>query len=52
LRKLWNAPTIATAQANLKALVAQYHEKHPHLSEWLENNVPEGLNAFALPERY
>ena len=52
LRNVWNAPNIATAQANLNALVKQYQEKHPHLSEWLENNVPEGLNAFALPERH
>ena len=52
LRNVWNAPNIATAQANLKALVTHYHEQHPHLSEWLENNVPEGLNAFALPERH
>lgn len=52
LRAIWNAPNIATAEANLKALVTQYQEKHPHLSEWLENNVPEGLNAFALPDRH
>ena len=52
LRNVWSAPNIATAQINLKALVKQYQEKHPHLSEWLENNVPEGLNAFALPNRH
>lgn len=52
LRTVWNAPNIVTAQANLKALVVQYEEKHLHLSEWLENNVPEGLNAFALPDRH
>jgi transposase-like protein len=51
LRAIWNAPDSATAQANLKALVNQYQEKHPHLAQWLENNVPEGLNAFALPEQ-
>ena len=52
LRNVWNAPNLATAEANLKALVKQYQEKHPHLADWLENNVPEGLNAFALPERH
>ncbi len=52
LRSVWNAPNMVAAQANLKALVSQYQEKHPHLADWLENNVPEGLNAFALPDRH
>ncbi len=52
LRSIWNAPNITTAQANLKALVSQYQEKYSHLAEWLEDNVAEGLNAFALPERH
>jgi len=49
LRSVWNALDLAAAEVNLKALVAQYQEKHPHLAQWLEDNVPEGLNAFALP---
>ena len=52
LRNVWNAPNIAAAQANLKMLVSQYQETHPHLADWLENNVPEGLNAFTMPERH
>ncbi len=52
LRTVWNAPNIETAQDNLKALVAKYEKQHPHLAEWLENNVPEGFNAFTLPERH
>ncbi|MFT6155113.1 MAG: putative transposase, partial [Neolewinella sp.] len=52
LRSVCNAPNRATAEANLKTLVGQYQEKHPHLADWLENNVPEGLNALALPDRH
>ncbi len=52
LRNVWNAPNKIIAEGNLKVLMEQYNEKHPHLSEWLENNVPEGLNVFALPERH
>ncbi len=52
LRSVWNAPNMAAAQVNLKVLVSQYQEKHAHLAQWLENNVPEGLNVFALPDRH
>ncbi len=52
LRSVWNAPNRAAAQVNLKVLVSQYQEKHAHLAQWLENNVPEGLNVFALPDRH
>ena len=52
LRSIWNASNMATAQANLQRLVDQYQEKHPHLADWLENNVPQGLNVFALPDRH
>ena len=52
LRSIWNASNMTTAQANLQRLVDQYQEKHPHLADWLENNVPQGLNVFALPDRH
>jgi transposase-like protein len=52
LRSVWNAPNRIVAEANLTVLVGQYQEKHPHLAQWLENNVPEGLNAFALPDNH
>ena len=52
LRSVWNAPNLAVAEDNLKTLVNQYQEKYAHLAQWLENNVPEGLNAFALPDRH
>jgi putative transposase len=39
LRSVWNAPNRATAEANLKALVGQYQEKHSHLADWLEQRA-------------
>ena len=50
LRRVWNAPTLADAEAELKRLVAAYTEAAPDLAAWLEANVPEGLAAFSLPE--
>ncbi|MFT7659830.1 MAG: putative transposase, partial [Gammaproteobacteria bacterium] len=51
-KAIHHAPNRTTAEANLKTLVSQHQEKHPHLADWLENNVPEGLNALALPDRH
>ena len=50
LRRVWNAPTLADAEAELGRLVASYAAAAPDLAAWLEANVPEGLAAFTLPE--
>lgn len=52
LRAVWNAPELQEAQAALDALVASYQDKHPAFADWLENNIPEGLAVFALPEAH
>ena len=30
--------------------MASYRDKHQNFADWLENNVPEGLAVFTLPE--
>jgi transposase-like protein len=50
LRRVWNAATLADAEAELRRLVAAYAAAAPDLAAWLEANVPEGLAAFTLPE--
>jgi len=50
LRHVWNAPDLTTAEENLGRLVETYREKAPKLADWLEDNIPEGLAVFALPE--
>ena len=50
LRRVWDAPTLADAEAELRRLVASYAEAAPDLAAWLEANVPEGLAVFTLPE--
>ncbi len=50
LRRIWNAATLADAEAELKRLVAAYAAAAPDLAAWLEADVPEGLAAFSLPE--
>ena len=50
LRRIWNAPTLADAEAELRRLVASYAAATPDLAAWLEANVPEGLAVLTLPE--
>lgn len=50
LRQVWNAPNLQTAEQNLRQLVERYRHKAPNLAQWLEDNIPEGLAVFTLPE--
>ena len=50
LRRVWNAPERAAAQAALARLSASLHRSHPGFADWLEASVPQGLAVFALPE--
>jgi putative transposase len=52
LRQVWNAPNLATAEENLRQLAASYRDKAPNLAQWLEDNIPEGLAVFILPEHH
>ena len=52
LRTVWNAASLAKAEAALADLVASYRDSAPKLAEWLEENVPEGMAVFALPEHH
>lgn len=50
LRAVWNAGTLAKAETALAELVTSYRDSAPKLAKWLEENVPEGLAVFTLPE--
>ena len=52
LRLIWNQPTLAKAQVALAELGASYQMSAPKLATWLEQNVPEGLTVFSLPETH
>ena len=52
LRVIWNAPKLSAAETALADLVKSYQTCAPKLAEWLEDNVPEGLAVFSLPEHH
>ena len=52
IRSVFNAPDRHEAERLLKIVVDRYREPAPRLSEWMEANLPEGLNVFSLPEQH
>ena len=49
LRGVFNAPDLPEAQRRLQQVVQAYEKSVPKLAQWLEEQVPEGLNVFVLP---
>ncbi len=52
LRQIWNAPNLEAAEESLRQLVASYRDGASNLAQWLEDNIPEGLAVFILPEHH
>jgi transposase-like protein len=49
IRKVFNAPNRATAEAWLKQTIEKYSKTLSRLAIWLENDLPEGFAVFAFP---
>ena len=52
LKSIWTADDLAKAETALAALVAAYRDTASKLADRLEQNVPEGLAVFTLPEHH
>ncbi len=51
-REVWNAGSLAKAEAALAELVTSWRDTAPKLAAWLEDAVPEGLAVFSLPAHH
>jgi transposase-like protein len=49
---IFAAPCGELAQKRLKYYVQKYAKLAPKLSEWMEENLPEGLTVFELPAKH
>jgi transposase-like protein len=49
LRSVFNAPSREEAERLLKAMVKKYSESAPRLSQWVEENVYQGLAVMSIP---
>lgn len=52
IRAVFDAPARAEADRLLKIAVEKYREQMPRLADWMEENVPEALTVFSLPEHH
>lgn len=50
IRSVFNAESLAHAEAKLDTLVEKYSKSAPDLSRWMQTAIPEGLQVFSLPE--
>ncbi|HEY3860864.1 MAG TPA: transposase [Verrucomicrobiae bacterium] len=49
IRSVFDCPDRASAEARLKIVVAAQAATAPKLAAWMEENLPQGLTAFAFP---
>ena len=52
LRDIFNAKNRTCAEERLQQCAEKYSKSSPRLSEWIEENIPEGLDVFALPGKH
>ena len=46
IRNIFNTPNREEANRLLKLAIMKYEKPAPQLSQWMENNIPEGLTIF------
>ena len=52
LKAIWTADDLARAETALAELFAGYRDTASKLASWFEENGPEGLAVFMLPEHH
>jgi putative transposase len=52
IRAVFNAPDLEEALRLLDKTVDKYGEPAARLAVWMEENIPEGLAVFAMPEKH
>jgi putative transposase len=50
LRSIFQAPDRFEAERRMRTAVQDYAKSAPALAAWIEENVPEGLTVFTLPD--
>jgi transposase-like protein len=52
IRSIFNAPNREEADRLLSNIIEKYSKNANRLAVWLEENIPEGLTVFAMPEKH
>jgi transposase-like protein len=48
IRAIFNAPNGDEAKRQLDLFIDKYQTSMPKLTQWAEDNIPEGLSIFAV----
>jgi len=49
IRNVFNSSDINSAKSALESLVKKYEKPSPALSNWLEQNIPQGFSVYIMP---
>jgi putative transposase len=52
IRTIFRAPSRQEADRYLNIAIEKYRKTAPKLSDWMEKNIPEGLEVFQVPYAY
>ena len=52
IRTIFRAPNRQEGDRYLKIVIEKYSKTAPKLSDWMEKNIPEGLEVFQVPYTY
>jgi transposase-like protein len=52
LRDVFNAKDRDSAEKRLEECAEKYAELAPELTQWMQDNIPDGLNVFELPKKH
>lgn len=52
IRSIFNAHDRPDAERHLRRVVEKYADSAPKLATWMEENIPEGLTVFELPNSH
>ena len=52
IRDVFNAPSLDDAKTHLAKLIKKYESIAPELSQWMEENIQEGLTIFSYPREH
>ncbi len=52
VRRILSADTLEEAQEQLTRAVKETASSMPDLSEWMENNIPEGFSHYGYPQKH
>jgi len=52
MRNIFNSPSLEAAKSMVEQVVNQYRKSAPEFTQWLEDNILDGLTCFAFPQKH